>query len=80
MTTTTIDVVRRAVTLIVGGDVYEWRGFGGRIYRDCTGVHCIQTCDGTVPIDQLTSHSALCSYAALMGGSVWRISRDTPIQ
>lgn len=73
-TLTTIDVVRRTVTLTVDDNVYEWRGFGGRVYRDYTGTYCIQARDGTVAVDQLTSHRTLCNYAALMGGSVWRVS------
>lgn len=76
----TLDVVRRTVTLTVGGDVYEWRGFGGRVYRNHAGAHVIQARDGSVTVDQLTSHRTLCNYAAIMGGSVWRVSRATTIQ
>lgn len=76
----TIDVARRTVTLTVDDHVYEWSGFGGRVYRNCAGVYCIQARDGTVTVDQLTSHRTLGNYAAVMGGSVWSVSRAATIQ
>ena len=79
-TSATFDVVRRTVTLTVEDHVYEWSGFGGRVYRNHAGSHVIQARDGTVTVDQLTSHRALCNYAAIMGGSVWRVSRATTLQ